>query len=158
MSSSKPTTRPGVGVGVVVVRSSSPSTTIYAGVRRGSHGATRLALPGGHLEYGESWESCARREVAEEMGLQELQDVRFGYVTNDIMEMDRKHYVTIFMLARSDETPRNLEPHKCEGWKEFTLDELMGMVGTGGLFVPLENLLKEGPQVLRAYMDQTAEA
>ena len=56
---------PQVGVGVVIVRDGK----VLLGLRRGSHGAGSWALPGGHLEWGESVESCARREVKEETGL-----------------------------------------------------------------------------------------
>jgi ADP-ribose pyrophosphatase YjhB (NUDIX family) len=52
--------RPLIGVGVVVVRPEDGK--IYVGVRKGSHGATKLALPGGHLEFGEAWAVCAARE------------------------------------------------------------------------------------------------
>ena len=44
--------------------------------RLGSHGAGTYALPGGHLEMGESWEACAAREVLEETGL-EVSGLRF---------------------------------------------------------------------------------
>ena len=63
--------------------------------RLGSHGASAYALPGGHLEMGESWESCAAREVLEETGL-EVSYLRFETAVNSIFAPD-KHYVTIFM-------------------------------------------------------------
>lgn len=63
--------------------------------RLGSHGSGTFALPGGHLEFGESWEDCARREVLEETGLQ-LESIRFETAINSIFGPD-SHYVTIFM-------------------------------------------------------------
>ena len=53
-------------------------------------------LPGGHLEANESFEDCANREILEETGLQ-IRNLRFLTATNDIMESEGKHYVTIFM-------------------------------------------------------------
>lgn len=53
------------------------------------------ALPGGHLEYAESFEDCAKREVLEETGLS-VQDLQFLTVTNSIPPGGH-HYVTIFM-------------------------------------------------------------
>lgn len=107
---------PRVGVGVFVFN---PQGQFIIGGRKGSHGAGNfahptisgrnpakrqsgtLALPGGHLEFGESFETCAVREVLEETGLT-AQDVRFLTATNDVMENEGKHYVTIFMGAVVD--------------------------------------------------------
>ena len=57
-----------VGVGVLVQDPLHP-TKIFCGIRKHSHGAGTLALPGGHLELYETWEMCARREVLEECNL-----------------------------------------------------------------------------------------
>lgn len=158
-----------VGVGVLVVSqqpsssSSKPVTAkIYAGRRLNSHGAHKLALPGGHLELHESWRECAIREVHEEMGVP-LYHVEYLHVTNDIMRDENKHYVTIFMVGylyddRQQEStgsaserqktavePKNCEPDKCEGWHAYTLDELQSLVGQDQLFSPLEQLLVEKP-------------
>ena len=64
--------------------------------RQGSHGTGTWSVPGGHLEFGESFEDTARREVLEETGV-EITNIRFGGVTNDVFESDGKHYVTIWL-------------------------------------------------------------
>jgi len=61
------------------------------------------ALPGGHLDFGESFETCAMREVLEETGVQVKDNsVRFLTITNDVMPSEHKHYVTIFMACRPE--------------------------------------------------------
>ncbi|GKZ30584.1 hypothetical protein AbraIFM66950_009661 [Aspergillus brasiliensis] len=84
---------PRVGVGVFVINHKGQ---IVLGQRKSSHGAGTWALPGGHLEFNESFESCAAREVLEETGL-EVRDIRFLTATNDVMRDEGKHYVTVFM-------------------------------------------------------------
>lgn len=100
---------PQVGVGVLVFNKEGQ---VVLGRRKNSHGAGRLSLlcvifvlwgyltillgtwafPGGHLEFGESFEDCAAREVLEETGL-EVSDIHFLTTTNDVMVEDGKHYI-----------------------------------------------------------------
>lgn len=56
------------------------------------------AFPGGHLEFGESFEDCAAREVLEETGLK-VENVKFLTTTNDVMKAENKHYITIFVAC-----------------------------------------------------------
>lgn len=60
--------RPLVGVGVLITDAEHPGC-VLVGERRGSHGAKTFATPGGHLEYVEEFDECARREVKEETNL-----------------------------------------------------------------------------------------
>jgi len=109
---------------------------ILLGRRRGAHGAGTWAAPGGHLEFGESLEACARREVLEETNLA-VTNVRFGTVTNDVFEQEGRHYLTVFMLCDYAAGELTLmEPHKCEAWRWFARDAL-----PRPLFLPLESLL-----------------
>ena len=105
------------------------------GRRRGSHGAGEWALPGGHLEFGESIEACARREVAEETGL-EIGAIRPGPYSNDLFTGEGKHYVTLFVLADAPVgDPELREPEKCDGWEWHRWSEL-----PEPLFLPLRSL------------------
>ncbi|KAK9905980.1 hypothetical protein WJX75_010048 [Coccomyxa subellipsoidea] len=103
---------PRVGVGVLIFR----GENVLVGRRLGAHGRGEFALPGGHLEFGESWEDCAKREVLEETGLQ-LSNLRFETAVNSVFG-EAAHYVTIFMRGDADEAAeaRVLEPDKCEEW------------------------------------------
>ena len=122
-----------VGVGVFVIKEGA----FLMGKRLNAHGAGTWSLPGGHLEYGESFDQTARREVDEESGLK-VKNIRFGAVTNDYFAHEEKHYVTVWMLCdwQSGE-PTLKEPDKMIefAWRDFsTLPK--------PLFLPWHNLLQ----------------
>ncbi len=54
---------------------------------------------GGHLEYSESLEACAIREVHEETGVI-IADGAFRAITNDTFEAEKKHSISIWMEGR----------------------------------------------------------
>ena len=117
--SSQHAQRPMVGVGVMIVKD---GKVLFA-KRKGSHGAGEFAFPGGHLEHMESFADCARREVAEECGL-EIKNIRFQLAAN-ITRYAPKHYVHIGLIAdwKSGE-PQVLEPDKSESWGWFDTEHL----------------------------------
>ncbi|MEK7103363.1 MAG: NUDIX hydrolase [Patescibacteria group bacterium] len=126
---------PRVGLGVIIVKEGK----VLVGKRIGSHGAGTWCFPGGHLDFGESWEECARRETDEEAGIR-IKNVRFATATNDIFPIDGKHYVTIIMVAEYDAGDViNNEPDKCERWDWFDWDEL-----PQPLFLATQNLYNTG--------------
>lgn len=135
-----------VGVGALILDDGSTPTRVLVGRRLNSHGAGSLALPGGHLEHGESFEECASREVLEETGIQICAaKFKLASISNDVMASEGKHYVTIFMLANlpANAVAQNLEPHKNAGWEWWTWDELL-RTPADQLFIPLHNLLRSG--------------
>ncbi|OOF93372.1 hypothetical protein ASPCADRAFT_132409 [Aspergillus carbonarius ITEM 5010] len=114
-----------IGVAVAVYVFNKHGQTIL-GQRQGSLGAGTWGHPGGHLEYNETFESCAAREVLEETGLQ-VTDIRFLTAINNIMVEEGKHYVTVFVGCRVvDEgaEPVVMEPEKCVRWEWVTWDEM----------------------------------
>ncbi len=83
-----------VGIGVVVYH----NDNVLLGKRKNSHGDGTWALPGGHLEHGETPGQCAIREIAEETALT-ITNVKRGPWASDVFDEEGKHYITLFMLA-----------------------------------------------------------
>jgi 8-oxo-dGTP diphosphatase len=124
---------PRIGIGVFIFKNS----TFLMGKRMGAHGEGSWSVPGGHLEFGESFVDTAKREALEETGVT-IKNVRFGALTNDVFAKEGKHYITIWMLSDWESgEPAILEPDKFvdQGWFKFdTLPET--------LFLPWNQLLQ----------------
>lgn len=100
-----------IGVGVLIVKDGK----VLLGKRKSSHGDGEYAFTGGHLEYMESFEQCARRETREECGL-EIKNIRFLFLEN-LTQYAPKHYVHIMLIADWESgEPEVLEPEKREAW------------------------------------------
>lgn len=84
----------------------------------GNVDAGTWALPGGHLEFCESFEECAGREVLEETGLK-IAAASFLTCTNNVFDepTGKKHYCTVFMRGSVglDDEPEvgTLREHGC---------------------------------------------
>ncbi|CEG56993.1 nucleotide triphosphate diphosphatase NUDT15 [Legionella fallonii] len=125
---------PKVGIGVLIFQ----DTKILLGQRIKSHGLSTWGPPGGHLEYGETFEECAIRETKEETGLV-ISNPTVIAVTNDVFKEEQKHYVSIFLRAKypQGQMVENLEQDKVASWEWIDIDLL-----PENLFLPLKNLLQ----------------
>lgn len=105
--------------------------------RLSKHGEGEYAVPGGHLELGESFEGCAARELLEETGIS-VNTWSFAHAVNSVFS-PTKHYVTIFMIANvpQDTIAHNTEPEKCAGWQWVDFDRV-----PEPMFLPLRLLLE----------------
>jgi len=92
-------------------------------------------MPGGKLEYGESFEEGAKREMMEETGIF-LEKVKVVCVSND--KVDSAHFVTIGMFSEYFQgEPRVMEPDEITEWHWFDLDNL-----PSPLFFPSQRVLE----------------
>ncbi len=79
-------------------------------------------MPGGKLEYGESFEDGAKREVREETGLQ-LKEVKVICVNNDKNEF--AHFITVGLFSDNfSGEPKVMEPDEIVEWKWFDFNNL----------------------------------
>ena len=83
-------------------------------------------MPGGKLNFHESFEEGAKREVIEETDI-ELKNTRVICVNNDITE--NAHFVTVGLLAIHEEGDfegwaKVMEPNEIVEWKWFGPNEL----------------------------------
>lgn len=86
-------THPRVRVAAVVVRG---DRLLLVRQRKGEN--TYWLLPGGGLDYGESIEQCARREVHEETGL-EIEVKKFLYMSEAIAPDQSRHILNVYVLG-----------------------------------------------------------
>jgi 8-oxo-dGTP diphosphatase len=116
----------GVGFGVIMLK----DNQILLGRRHSDaekadselHGEGTWTMPGGKLEYGESFEEGTRREVREETGMT-LEESRVICVNNDKNEF--AHFITIGMFAEKFRgEPQVMEPDEIVEWRWFDLEKL----------------------------------
>ncbi|MCW1296562.1 MAG: NUDIX domain-containing protein [Candidatus Parvarchaeota archaeon] len=129
----------GVGLGVILLK----EDKILLGKRNTDpskadselHGEGTWTMPGGKLNFGETFEECARREVLEETGIK-IKSTKVISLSNDIVE--DAHFVTIGLLCEDFEgEPRVMEPDEITEWKWFSIYS-----PPKPIFPPSEKILK----------------
>ncbi|KAK9766431.1 hypothetical protein K7432_004486 [Basidiobolus ranarum] len=85
-----------VGIGAFVSHPTTGKFLVGKRIEPGKIGFGEWQIPGGHLEFGESFQAGAVRETYEETGL-ELKDVSLVTVVNSIVPQHQEHYVSILM-------------------------------------------------------------
>lgn len=131
-------TRPKIGLGVYIMDGNG---NLLMTLRTSAHEPGTWCPPGGHLEMGESFLDCCKKEVKEEVGL-DLKDVEMLGVVNNIFSPD-KHYINIDFVAKGvSGQPIIGEPEKIAkvGW--YNLNNL-----PQPLMLPTANLFKFHPEV-----------
>lgn len=107
-----------VGVTVLVVR----KDHLLLGKRRYAFGRGTWALPGGHLEHGESMRAAGQRELLEETGLT-VSGLEFVGLANTPEGL--AHHIQIGFLAKDVRgEPELKEPAQCFEWRWFELNKL----------------------------------
>jgi len=85
---------PRIGIGVFVFKNGK----FIMGCRKSAHGKGTWSVPGGHLEFGETIEQGAAREVLEETGVY-IENLKIVGVTNDLFKSENKHYITVWVTS-----------------------------------------------------------
>jgi 8-oxo-dGTP diphosphatase len=131
--------KPGVGFGVMVLK----DNQVLLGRRHEDpgkadsmlHGEGTWTMPGGKLDFGESFEKGAKRELMEETGM-EAKSLKVISVTNDIV--DDAHFVTVGLVCKEHEgEPEVKEPDEIVEWRWFSLDNLPQPI-----YFPSEKIIK----------------
>lgn len=108
-----------VGVEAFIVK----GKQLLLGKRKNVAGEGTWALPGGHLEQGETLSGCLRRELGEELGIS-VKSEKLVAIDNNPHNIGG-HYMHIGFLVDGYEGDIQLkEPDKCEEWKFFDMEDL----------------------------------
>ena len=116
----------GVGVGVFILKEGK----VLLGKRHGDpekatsllQGAGRWTMPGGKLDFGESFEDGIARETLEECGII-INNPKVICINND--QVETAHFVTIGLFCDEFEgEAKVMEPDKIVEWHWFELDNL----------------------------------
>lgn len=120
--------RVGVGFGVMIMR----NKKILLGKRHDDpakadselHGEGTWTMPGGKMEFGETFEETCFRETKEETGLSlEKSSIKLISITND--RVTDAHFVTIgFLCSDVIGEPEVMEPDEITEWRWFDLNSL----------------------------------
>ncbi len=111
--------RPKIGIGVMIWK----NNKVLIGRRKNRHGDGEYSFTGGHLEYSQSFENCAKQETLEEAGIH-IRNIKFLCVANGTQYAPR-HDVLVGLSAEWESgEPRTNPEERIGDWKWYDLDEL----------------------------------
>ena len=120
--------RPRVGLGIMLLNELD-EVLVSQRIHEGHPFHMRWQFPGGYLEFGETFEECASREVEEECDLK-VEPSRMRYVaTMNVRGVEfNYHNVGVFMLGhvkKADTVTKCMEPEKNTAWSWMKWEDFL---------------------------------
>jgi 8-oxo-dGTP diphosphatase len=115
--------KPGIGIGIFAINSKKDKFLLGQSVKK-----QKFGLPGGRLEFGETLEECAARELFEETNIQVVDLTRMKRVCffNAINKEIDYHWLEFCYYVELDESEesslKNNEGDKCYSWEWVDFD------------------------------------
>lgn len=136
--------RPGVGIGVFVFDEENNKILLGKRIKEQKYG-----LPGGKLEYSESFEESAIRELFEETNILINQTNRLNITcTFNCFDKEAEYhwvviYLSIIITKEEEQQLKTNELDKCEEWLWIDYDTLIKFKNNDQLFIPLQMFLNK---------------
>lgn len=112
----------GVGVGAAIFNSEGKLLITKRGKKAKNERGT-WEIPGGSVEFGETFAEAIKREVKEELGV-EIEVGELLGICDHIIASEKQHWVSPTYICKIIKgEPSILEPEKCDEIHWFTLDE-----------------------------------
>lgn len=138
-----PKRRPFAQVAVFVTDKSKPGYVVL-GKRKEFVGGGLYQVPCGEIEFGETWEEAARREVLESVAMY-ICDLKVCSVVDSVEATIGYHAVTVFVRSAVDASrptePRAMQPDRSDSWHWRLWHELPS---SSELYWPLRDYKMEG--------------
>lgn len=111
----------GVGVGAIIIENGKVLLMKRSQKARNQKG--KWEIPGGGLEWGETFKEALHREIKEEVGVIIEIVEQFG-LWDEVLKDDKQHWVAPTYLCRiKSGVPKIMEPEKCDDLGWYTLQE-----------------------------------
>lgn len=112
----------GVGVGAAIFNKQGKLFITKRG-NEAKNERGKWEIPGGSVEFSETFEQAIKRELKEEHGI-EIEVVELLGICDHIITDEHQHWVSPTYICKIKKgTPKILEPHKCESFGWFTIEE-----------------------------------
>ncbi len=128
-----------IGTPIIVLNE---ENKLLLGKRINAYKSGFYGMPGGRAKVGEKLLDAVKRELIEETGLQANSTELVGVVRENQGSYSFVHFG--FIIKEATGNLENKEPHKCEGWDWYSLDNL-----------PKE-ILPGHKAIIEMYLDQSS--
>jgi 8-oxo-dGTP diphosphatase len=138
----------GVAVGIAVFNTEGKIFITKRG-QAASNDRGKWEIPGGGIEFGETLEIAAKREIKEENDI-DIEIVEPLHMSDHILPDEGQHWVTTtFMCRYVGGEPKRMEPEKCEAVGWFTIEEAEKLDLSGITKHDLEGIKRKYPEGFR---------
>ncbi len=112
----------GVGVGALIFNDQNQFLMMKRG-QKAKNEVGKWEIPGGSVEFGETFEQALKREIKEETGV-DIKVIELLELCDHFLPEEHQHWVSpTYICEITEGKPQIMEPEKCDDMGWFTIEE-----------------------------------